>query len=213
MEDQECPVCRRISSMPFPAVNLTLKRLCEGFLQKRSSRDAAGFQRLCTRHKEKLKLFCLEDQQPVCLVCQDSRTHTGHKFCPIFEIVQDHKERVKVELELLKEKLGLFTVAKLTCHQTAKYIRQADFTQMQIRIEFDDLRKILRDEEEARIRTLREEEKEKIWMVNEKTEEITKVISSLSDQSRRGVSKGPWFSWVSRHTRLSVVSCLSTQPL
>lgn len=123
MEDQECPVCRRISSMPFPAVNLTMKRLCEGFLQKRSSRDAAGFQRLCTRHKEKLKLFCPEDQQPVCLVCRDSRTHTGHKFCPIFEIVQDHKERVKVELELLKEKLGLFTESKLTCHQTARYIK------------------------------------------------------------------------------------------
>jgi hypothetical protein len=106
-------------------------------------------QRLCTQHKEKLKLFCPEDQQPVCLVCRDSRTHTGHKFCPIFEIVQDHKERVKVELELLKEKLGLFTEAKLTCHQTAKYIRQADFTQMQIRIEFDDLRKILLNEEEG----------------------------------------------------------------
>uniref|UniRef100_A0A4W5LXR1 Uncharacterized protein n=1 Tax=Hucho hucho TaxID=62062 RepID=A0A4W5LXR1_9TELE len=133
-EDQECPVCSRISSMPFPAVSLTLKRLCEGFLQQ-SSRHAAGSERLCTWHKEKLKLFCLVDHQPVCLVCWDSRTHTGHKFCPIDGIVQDHKERVKVELEPLKEKLGLFTEAKLTCHQTAKYIKtQADFTQMQIRI-------------------------------------------------------------------------------
>ncbi|CAB1346533.1 unnamed protein product [Coregonus sp. 'balchen'] len=102
-DDQECPVCMKISSMPFPAVSLTLKRLCEGFLQHRSYMDAVRSERFCTLHKEKLKLFCLEDQQPVCL---------------------DHKERVKAELEPLKKKLSLFSEAKLACDQTAEAVEE-----------------------------------------------------------------------------------------
>uniref|UniRef100_A0A4W5JZU9 Uncharacterized protein n=1 Tax=Hucho hucho TaxID=62062 RepID=A0A4W5JZU9_9TELE len=183
-DDRECPVCRKRSSMPSPAVSLTLKRLCEGFLQERSSRDAEpGSERLCGQHKEKLKLFCLEDEQPVCLVCRDSRRHTGHKFCPIDEVIQDQQERVKAELEPLKEKLRLYTEAKLTCGQTEKYIMtQAAETHKEIKKEFQHLHQLLVKEEEARINVLMEEEKEKTRMVKEKTKEISKIISTLSDK-------------------------------
>uniref|UniRef100_A0A673VWQ1 Tripartite motif-containing protein 35-like n=1 Tax=Salmo trutta TaxID=8032 RepID=A0A673VWQ1_SALTR len=182
-DDRECPVCRKRSSMPFPTVSLTLKRLCEGFLQERSSRDAEpGSERLCGQHKAELKLFCLEDEQTVCLVCRDSRRHTGHKFCPIDEVVQDQEERVKAELGPLKEKLRLYTEAKQTCGQTEKYLMtQAAETHREIKKEFQHLHQLLVKEEEARINALIEEEKEKTRMVKEKTKEISKIISTLSD--------------------------------
>uniref|UniRef100_A0A673L7M3 Uncharacterized protein n=1 Tax=Sinocyclocheilus rhinocerous TaxID=307959 RepID=A0A673L7M3_9TELE len=79
---QECPVCRT-SSRHQPLVNLALKNLCESFLKKRNEKRSSGSEELCSLHREKLKLFCLEDKQPVCLVCFTSQQHDNHKFRPI----------------------------------------------------------------------------------------------------------------------------------
>ena len=86
-ESRECPVCRKRSSLD-PPLNLALRNLCEFFLQERAS---AGSEVLCSLHREKLKLYCLQDKQPVCLVCQTSKKHTDHRFRPIDEAAQDHK--------------------------------------------------------------------------------------------------------------------------
>ena len=87
----ECPVCRGISSNDKPPLNLHLKNLCETFVQEISERASAGSEVLCSLHSEKLKLFCLEDKQPVCLVCRDSKTHKTHNFSPIDEAALDIK--------------------------------------------------------------------------------------------------------------------------
>ena len=80
--------------MDNPPISLTIKNLCETFLQERSQRASAGSEVLCSLHSEKLKLFCLEDKQPVCVVCRDSKKHTGHKFHPIDEAALDRKVRI-----------------------------------------------------------------------------------------------------------------------
>ncbi|KAL0159020.1 hypothetical protein M9458_047096, partial [Cirrhinus mrigala] len=46
---------------------------------------------VCSSHREKLKLFCLTDKEPVCLVCRDSQRHTNHTFKPISEVVPSYK--------------------------------------------------------------------------------------------------------------------------
>ncbi|XP_047671030.1 E3 ubiquitin-protein ligase TRIM39-like isoform X2 [Tachysurus fulvidraco] len=91
---RECPICRTKSSLENPPLNLALKNLCETFLQERSQRSSSGSETICSLHSEKLKLFCLDDQQPVCVVCRDSRKHTNHKFCPVEEAVTDCKGRI-----------------------------------------------------------------------------------------------------------------------
>uniref|UniRef100_A0AAZ1XG82 RING-type domain-containing protein n=1 Tax=Oreochromis aureus TaxID=47969 RepID=A0AAZ1XG82_OREAU len=65
----ECPVCNRRSSKEEPPLNQALKNLCESFLQERDQRASEA---LCSLHSEKLKLFCLDHQQPVCVVCRDT---------------------------------------------------------------------------------------------------------------------------------------------
>ncbi|KAL0973728.1 hypothetical protein UPYG_G00210170 [Umbra pygmaea] len=178
---QECPVCRKRSSMLLPVVSLTLKKLCEGFLQERNARRADFVSEVCVQHKEKLKLFCLDDEQPVCLVCRDSKRHKGHKFCPIDEVVQDQKEIVKAELEPLKKKLRLYSEAKIACGQTEKYIlTQAAETHHEIKKQFEFIYKFLLGEEKARINSLMEEEKEKTQAIKEKAEDFNKIISSIS---------------------------------
>ncbi|KAI5612516.1 hypothetical protein C0J50_9210, partial [Silurus asotus] len=182
---RECPLCRRKSSIDTPPLNLALKNLCETLLQDRSQRSSSECETICSLHSEKLKLFYLDDQQLVCLVCRDSRKHTNHKFCPIDEAVTDCKKKLKTALKLLQEKLRIFEDCKLNWSQTAEHIKiQAEHTEHQIKKEFEKLYQFLRDEEAARIRALREEEEQKSQIMKEKIEKLNRDMSSLSDTIR-----------------------------
>ncbi len=90
---QECPVCRTRSTKQEPLCNLALKNLCDSLIKERNERRSSGSEEICSLHSEKLKLFCLEDKQPVCLVCRDSEKHVNHTFRPIREVLSSHMVR------------------------------------------------------------------------------------------------------------------------
>ncbi|KAJ8371165.1 hypothetical protein SKAU_G00111930 [Synaphobranchus kaupii] len=182
---QECPICRRKSSKDILLPNLSLRNTCEAFLKERSQRAKAGSEVLCSLHSEKLKLFCLEDQIPVCVVCQTSRKHENHKLLPVQEAAVEYKEKLRTALAPLQEKLKYFNAVKQICDQTAAHIKsQAQHTERQIKTEFEKLQQFLKDDEAARIAALREEEEQKSQMMKEKIEKMTEEISSLSEQIR-----------------------------
>ncbi|XP_062391141.1 zinc-binding protein A33-like [Sardina pilchardus] len=179
---RECPYCRRKCSKEFYPPNFALRNLCETFVQERNQRDSEV---LCSQHSEKLKLFCEEDKQPVCLVCRDSRKHKNHNCSPIDEAAQDRKEELKIKLQPLQKKLKTLEEVKLICDQTAAHMKtQAQHTEKQIKQEFEKLHQFLRDEEAARIAALKKEEKQKSQMMKEKIEKMSREISSLSDSIR-----------------------------
>ncbi|XP_071755575.2 nuclear factor 7, ovary-like [Centroberyx gerrardi] len=181
----QCPVCRRTSSKKKTPCNLALKNLCEAFLLERDQRASAESELLCSLHSEKLKLFCLDHQQPVCVVCRDSEKHTDHRFRPVHEAVWDHKRRLQKSLKLLQEKLKLFNQVKGNCDQTAEHIKvQARRTERQIKKNFKKLYQFLQEEEEARIAALREEEEQKSQMMKKKIEGLSREIAALSDTVR-----------------------------
>ncbi|XP_059184864.1 nuclear factor 7, ovary-like [Centropristis striata] len=178
----ECPICKRKSSMPEPPISLVIKNLCETFLLERDQRASEP---LCSLHSEKLKVFCLDHQQPVCLVCRDSKTHNNHRFRPIDEAAQDHKEELQKSLKPLQEKLKLFGQVKANCDQTPEHIKvQARHTERQIKEQFKKLHQFLQEEEEARISALREEEEQKSQVMKEKIEALSREIAALSDTIR-----------------------------
>ncbi|XP_036417074.1 tripartite motif-containing protein 35-like [Colossoma macropomum] len=180
-QTQECPVCRRRSSKDDPPCNLVLKNLCEAFVESRSQRSSAGSEVLCILHNEKLKLFCLDDQQPVCVVCHLSKMHKNHNCCPVDEAVTDFKNKLKSTLEPLQKNLKVLEEAKQDYDQTAAHIKtQAQHTERQIKEEFEKLHQFLRDEEAARIAALKEEEEQKSQMMRRKIEEMNREISSVS---------------------------------
>ena len=130
---KECPLCKRRHSKGEPLINLVLKNLCETFLQER---DQSSSPALCSLHSMKLRLLCLDHQQPVCLVCRDSEKHTGHRFRPIDEAAQ-HKKQLQETLEPMKKKLHCFKRVKEEFEQTAEHIKvQAELTETQIKEQF-----------------------------------------------------------------------------
>ncbi|XP_018540755.1 E3 ubiquitin-protein ligase TRIM39-like [Lates calcarifer] len=178
----DCPVCKRRSSRSDPPCNLVLKKLCESFLQERDQRSSEA---LCSLHSEKLKLFCLDHQQPVCLVCLHSVTHKNHSFSPIDEAAQQHKKELQETLESLKEKLKSLEKVKVKFDQTADHIKvQARHTERQIKEQFKKLHQFLEEEEEARMAALREEEEQKSQMMKEKMEALSREIAALSHTVR-----------------------------
>ena len=99
---KQCPLCKEIHSTDHLPCNLALKNVCEAFVLKRQKaskrkRISYGYGPAdpCGLHDEELKLFCLECQQPVCLVCRESKEHNNHRFSPVDEAAQEHKEHVQ----------------------------------------------------------------------------------------------------------------------
>ncbi|XDV38278.1 hypothetical protein PO909_007722 [Leuciscus waleckii] len=170
---RQCPVCRRRSSKAEPPCNLVLKNVCESFL---------NVEEVCDVHGEKLKLFCLEDHQSVCLVCRDSQKHALHRFRPINVVLPSYKEELCLALKSLHEKLKHLEEGKGECEEAVQHIQtQAQYTRHQINEEFKKLQQFLIEEEEAKITQLREEEEQKIQMMKQNLEEMNKQISALSD--------------------------------
>ncbi|XP_036401197.1 zinc-binding protein A33-like [Megalops cyprinoides] len=181
---QECPICKRKSSVEDPPANLVLRNVVEAFLKQKTESEAPEkSDNICSLHGEKLLIFCEEDQSAVCVVCQTSKDHKNHQLCPVREAVPHLKEELKTALNPAKEKLKRFTEVQQECEKTAKHIQsQALHTERQLKAEFEKLHQFLRDEEEARLAALREEEELKSQMMKEKIENIARHVCKLLDE-------------------------------
>lgn len=178
---RECPLCSRKSSRTDPPCNLALKNLCKAFLLQ-NPKAPPGPELLCHLHGEKLKLFCLEHQQPVCLICRDSKRHTSHRFRPSDEAARDQREELQKLLRPLQTKLKLFEHVQHNCDRITKHLKlQAQSTQSQIQEQFKVLHQFLREEEEARIAILKEEEEQKTVMMKKHAEALSRAVKTLSD--------------------------------
>ncbi|XP_074536054.1 nuclear factor 7, ovary-like [Halichoeres trimaculatus] len=178
---RECPVCKARHSKKKPPCNLALKNLCESFLLERDQKP----EDLCGLHSEKLKLFCLDDEQTVCVVCRDSEKHSEHRFRPIDEAAREHKKKLLETLEPLKRKIKDFERVIGKLDKTAQHIQvQARHTERQIKEQFKKLHQFLEEEEEVRLSALREEEEQKSQRMKEQMESLSREIAALSDTVR-----------------------------
>lgn len=84
---RECPVCGTASVPGRPPINLALKIAADQYQAQRAS----GNREVCVLHNEKLKIFCQNDEEPICLVCQTSKRHKVHECCPVEEAAPQKK--------------------------------------------------------------------------------------------------------------------------
>ncbi|XP_061086387.1 zinc-binding protein A33-like [Conger conger] len=179
----ECPVCKRVTSVGKQPRNLDLKNIVESYIkQKPESESEEKNEACCSLHGQKLLFFCMEDQEPICVMCQTSNNHIKHQLFPVEEATLDLKEKLKAALYPMKEKIERFIDAKQECEKTAEHIRsQAQYTEKQVKTQFEKLHQFLQDEEQARIAALREEEEQKSQMMKAQIENIARQISTLKD--------------------------------
>lgn len=136
----------------------------------------------CILHGEKLKLFCLVDKQPICVVCQSSKLHKGHDCSPIEEAVLDCKDELALSLKNLQDKMDGLQRIQTTSADMFKFIKnQAQETQTLIESQFKQLHQILYEEESARIAAVKKEEEEKIAGLKDKIKELSAEVLSLAE--------------------------------
>ncbi|XP_029948155.1 tripartite motif-containing protein 35-like [Salarias fasciatus] len=181
----ECPVCQRRSSKEEPPVNLALKNLCEWFLREDGAQRSRSSEALCSLHQEKLRLFCLDHQQPVCLVCRDSENHSRHSFRPVDEAARQHRQRLEDTLRPLRLRLDLCRGLTVQLERAAGHLKvQARHTETQIQETFRKLRRFLAEEEEARLAALRAEEDQKTRAMQDQMEALRMETAALEDTVR-----------------------------
>ncbi|XP_065271862.1 zinc finger protein RFP-like [Emys orbicularis] len=181
--DVSCPQCR----VTFPQRNLRLNRQLRNIVEAaRELRLQSGKEpeqeRLCEKHKEPLKLFCKEDEIPICLVCDRSKQHRDHTVIPAEEAAEEFKEKIQAHLKTLREEREKLLGCKVSGEKRKQeYLRKTQMERQKIVSEFQQLRHFLEEQERLLLAQLEKLDKEIEEIQNENATKLSEQISHLSE--------------------------------
>ncbi|XP_034645022.1 zinc finger protein RFP-like isoform X2 [Trachemys scripta elegans] len=181
--DVSCPQCREI----FPQRNLRLNRQLRTIVEAaRELRLQTGREpepeRLCEKHKEPLKLFCKEDEIPICLVCDRSKQHRDHTVIPAEEAAEEFKEKIQAHLQTLREEREKLLGCKVSREKRSQeYLRKTQTERQNIVSEFQQLRQFLEEQERLLLSQLEKLDEEIEEIQNENATKLSEQISCLSE--------------------------------
>ncbi|XP_060095243.1 zinc finger protein RFP-like [Heteronotia binoei] len=155
-----CPQCREIIQEKTFRPNRELGNIAE--LLKCLKLDAAieaspVVKGVCLRHQEPLKLFCQEDESPICVICRESRDHRSHKVLPIEEAAQDYREQIQCELQKLKSVRENLMQDPFTMKE---HLEKIDIERDTVEKEFDQLHQFEQEQKCLFLDQLKELQKE-----------------------------------------------------
>ncbi|XP_015150442.1 tripartite motif-containing 27 isoform X1 [Gallus gallus] len=87
-----CPQCRKTALHKNFRPSRELANIAS--IARQLSLHSSGW---CKQHREALKLFCTEDQEPICAQCDASQAHRSHAVLPAHQAAQEYKEKTKKE--------------------------------------------------------------------------------------------------------------------
>ncbi|XP_043942843.1 zinc-binding protein A33-like [Protopterus annectens] len=136
-----CPECREELPERRYVSNHGLTEMAEAFQKSGLEKEGKTNVELkeekffCEVHEEKLKLFCIEDETLICVICRDSAAHGGHSFLPLKEAVTLYKEKLKTATDALELKRKHITELQLKQEGKISYIQfnQVAFDGMRLR--------------------------------------------------------------------------------
>nr|XP_020669772.1 uncharacterized protein LOC110090488 [Pogona vitticeps] len=153
-----CPECRKPFSLQEAAHNRVLANLSEkARLLKLEGPGGTGSWYFCEEHEEPLKLFCSQDEAPICVICRDLPQHQSHSFLPIKNAVKVYQEKLKASLEPLED-----GVKRATSNQSRQLETIEELESLHqnlcgsIFIAFEELREILNEKEQAMMETVKQ---------------------------------------------------------
>ncbi|XP_037770855.2 LOW QUALITY PROTEIN: E3 ubiquitin-protein ligase TRIM39 [Chelonia mydas] len=176
-----CPQCRETAQQRNLRPNRQLGNMVE--IAKRLSFQAAkgaGGSGVCGEHQETLKLFCEEDQTPICVICHLSWAHRAHRVVPIEEAAQEYKVKLQGALGPLRKELeeALALMSKEE-EKTTEWQGNVKNKREMIAGEFNKLHALLREEEGMLLYSLAGEERETLQRLQENVTKLSRQSFSL----------------------------------
>ncbi|XP_039076194.1 E3 ubiquitin-protein ligase TRIM17 isoform X1 [Hyaena hyaena] len=152
-----CPECRELS----PQRNLRPNRLLTKMAEMARQHPDFQSRDLCAVHQELLKLFCEDDQIPICVVCREAREHRPHRVVPIEEAVQEYKLKLQVDMGHLREEMMKTGRLQARERQTlAEWQEKVKEQRRRIMVEFEKVSLLLLEEEQRLLQALKAEDEE-----------------------------------------------------
>ncbi|KAM9376719.1 zinc-binding protein A33-like [Pholidichthys leucotaenia] len=137
---------------------------------------------MCEEHEEKLKLYCEDDQLPICLVCGMSRDHKTHNVIPITEAFENYREKLSVALESVQLQTEDATRFQRQTNKKILLIKErAGDLEEQVTAEFGRLKELLLEEEACIKEKLQKQKEEKLNQLEEALTWSTEQISQLEN--------------------------------
>uniref|UniRef100_A0A8C8VJJ7 Zinc finger protein RFP-like n=1 Tax=Pelusios castaneus TaxID=367368 RepID=A0A8C8VJJ7_9SAUR len=188
-----CPQCRHTCLLTNLRAIKQLRSIVEAVrgLRFQSLREAET-ERLCEIHRNPLKLFCKEDEIPICLVCDRSKKHRKHTLIPAEVAASDYKQKIQPHLKRLREEREKLLDCKVSREKRNQENLRKTQTEMQkIVSEFQQLRQFLGEQEQLLLVQLEKVEEnvkietENITKLSEEISRLSELISEVEGKSQK----------------------------
>ncbi|XP_078501937.1 E3 ubiquitin-protein ligase TRIM39-like isoform X2 [Lissotriton helveticus] len=178
--DFPCPECRQSNKNKILRPVRQLGNIVELLKHLHTPSATVQGENLCREHEEKLKLFCEDDQEAICLICRESKDHKTHSVLPMQEAAQEYNKILHGHVEQLKkdlESLQTWAVEESRTVSKGNFKNQVGV----IRTTFAFLKKFLDKEEQQLLSKLEKEHKENMKNIQKKLSELEKQQSTHRD--------------------------------
>ncbi|XP_042311779.1 nuclear factor 7, brain-like [Sceloporus undulatus] len=198
-EEAPCPECR----LPFQLQDLAPNRALASLARKLRGfqwdpeepfpgallKEEEAF--FCQEHQEPLKLFCLQDRLPLCVICRDLPRHHRHRFLPTKNALDYAQGKLKPYKKLLQRKLAfIISDESVQEKEIAKLESCTEDILGDISSGFELLHQTLHEKEESFKRSLQEIKEKNLEEMNDVlnfikedrnlyTEKLTKIKVAL----------------------------------
>uniref|UniRef100_A0A8C3UH86 Uncharacterized protein n=1 Tax=Catharus ustulatus TaxID=91951 RepID=A0A8C3UH86_CATUS len=176
-----CPRCRDAAPERSLRPNRELAAIIR--IAQRLSLGVAAAGRRCPRHGEALKLFCEEEQSPVCRRCRQEPPHRLHAAVPIEEAAQEHKEKLQAHARILRDRRE--KMLRLKAAEEGKsldLLERVDAERQRVRSQLRELQQLLAGQERLLLGRLAELDREIVRRQEQSISRLSEQISSLGQQ-------------------------------
>ncbi|XP_062825564.1 zinc finger protein RFP [Anolis carolinensis] len=177
-----CPQCRQIILQDTFRVNRHLARMVEHIKDLREKQKAKRKKGECEKHEEPFKLFCKDDEAPICVVCDRSVEHRHHNVVPVHEVSEGYKEKLKEYVNSLKNYREEFSSLKETKERRMQsFLHQLQTEKQKITSAFERKQKLLEERKCFWLGKLQDLEKA---MKEEEKGGLDKLCAEISELSQ-----------------------------
>uniref|UniRef100_A0A3B4TH92 Uncharacterized protein n=1 Tax=Seriola dumerili TaxID=41447 RepID=A0A3B4TH92_SERDU len=178
----QCPQCR--AAVPKEGkcllTNHILKSLAEKEAEKLKGKHGGGEvdDWLCPEHEEKLKLFCVTDQQLACIICRDGERHEGHKFKPIKEAAASVRKELEKFLQKVSDDIcAVESIGNKQREEITKTKEKSQQLMTQICRQFVEMHQFLRQREDEIKKDLKDKEEEAMEKMSKALNAVETALS------------------------------------
>nr|XP_056716283.1 zinc finger protein RFP-like [Euleptes europaea] len=174
-----CPQCREIFQQENFRANRQLANLVELVKKLQAGKGTEGKWGTCEMHQEALKLFCNNDQAPICLVCDRSTGHRNHSVLPMEEAFLEYKKKIQAELQFLEREREKLKEEKMAEDQRSHtFLVMLESEKQKTKLAFQQMRNYLEQQEQLRLSQLEKMEEE---LEKRDKENLTRFSEEISD--------------------------------